>query len=207
MILLPQYRTSRRAAAATITVLEEISQGNATGTLPNLVFAGTPSNGEKLVALVCCGGAAPTTVPSGFSLIASHTATSDRAYLYEKTASSESGTYTWAAGTRCAVMMARLSQGALETSGTNSTASASSLIMPATGLAVPSNSYCVASWHTSTANNVSSVGNSFSIVIAASSFRSCIATRLYTTGGASEQVNGSAVSASAIGGILAVFKP
>lgn len=206
MILIPQYRTSRRAAGGDITVIEETSQGNGTGTLPNLVFAGTPTNGEKLVAIVCCASA-PSTVPSGFTLVASFTATADRAYVYEKVASSESGTYTWAAGSRCAVTMTRLSNGTYDTSGTNSGTAVASLIMPSAGIAVPANSYVLASWHTSTSANVTSVNNSFNITISSGSFRSCIATRKYTTGGSSEQVTGTTGGTPNIGGIMAVFKP
>lgn len=207
MILIPQYRTSRRAAGGDITVIEEISQGVATGAMPNLVFAGTPVNGEKLVAVVACASAAPSTVPSGFTLVASNTSTSDRVYVYEKVASSESGTYTWVTSSRSAVMMARLSNGTYDASGNNSVVAAASLIVPASGIAVPTNSYVVAGWHTSSSAHVNSVNNSFSIKISGTGWRSCIASRKYTTGGSSEQVTGTTGGTPNIGGLMAVFRP
>lgn len=205
MILIPQYRTSRRAAGGDITVIEEISQGNGTGTLPNLVFAGTPADGEILVAAVSCGSA-PTTVPSGFTQVAALATGTERAYVYVKTAASETGTYTWVVGSRSAVMMARLSNGVYNTSGTNSGTAVTSLIMPSSGLIVPANSYAVAVWKNSS-SYVPAVDNSFTIKISANAWRSCIASRKYTTGGASEQVTGSGSASANIGGIMAVFVP
>lgn len=208
MILIPQYRTSRRAAGADITVIEELGQGTSTGATLTFVFAGTPSDGNTLVAAVGCSAAAPTTVPSGFSLVASFTATTDRVYVYAKTAASESNSYAWLAGaSRFAVMMARLSGGTYDTSGTNSGTAVASLIVPASGIAVPDNSYVVAGWKSSNSAHVSSVDNSFAIKIAGSAYRSALASRKYTTGGSSEQVTGTTGGAPNIGAIMAVFKP
>lgn len=209
MILIPQYRTSRRAAGGgDITVIEEIGQQTSTGATLTFAFAGTPANGEKLVAVVCCVSAPPTTVPSGFSVVASHAATTERVYVYEKVAASESNSYAWlAGGSRYAVMMARLSSGTYDTSGANSGVAVSSLIVPAAGLAVPNNSYVVAGWRSSSSANVSSVNNSFMIEIATVGSRSCIATRKYTTGGASEQVTGTTGGSTNIGALMAVFSP
>lgn len=206
-IMIPQYRTARRAAAADITVIEELGQGTSTGSTLTFAFAGTPTNGEKLVAVAVNVTAAPSTVPSGFNLVASHTATADRVYVYEKVASSESNSYSWLGASRFAVMMARLSNGTYDTSGSNSAASVASLIVPAAGIAVPNNSYVVAGWRSSSSANVSSVNNSFAIKIATSASRSCIASRKYTTGGSSEQVTGTTGGAPNIGALMAVFKP
>lgn len=210
MILIPQYRTARRTAGAVadITVIEELGQSTSAGATLTFAFAGTPTNGEKLIAVFCCVTAAPTTVPSGFSLVASHTATADRVYVYEKVAASESNSYAWAAsGSRYAIMMACLSNGTYDTSGTNSGTAVASLIVPAAGIVVPANAYVVAGWRSSSSANVTSVNNSFSIKVATSSSRSAIASRKYTTGGSSEQVTGTASGTPNIGACIAVFRP
>lgn len=206
-ILIPQYRTSRRAAGGDITVIEETSQSTSTGATLTFAFAGTPSNGDKLVAVVAVTTAAPTTVPSGFSVVASHTATTERVYVYEKVASSESNSYAWVGSARCAIMMARLSNGTYDTSGTNSGSAVGSLIVPASGIVVPANAYVVAGWRSSSSANVTSVNNSFSIKVATSASRSAIASRKYTTGGSSEQVTGTASGTPNIGACIAVFRP
>lgn len=206
-ILIPQYRTSRRAAGGDITVIEELGQGTSTGATLTFAFAGVPANGEKLIAVAVNVSAAPSTVPSGFNLVASHTATADRVYVYEKVASSESNSYSWIGAARFAVMMARLSSGTYDTSGTNSGVAVASLIVPASGVAVPNNSYVVAGWRSSSSANVSSVNNSFTIKVATSASRSAIASRKYTTGGSSEQVTGTASGTPNIGACIAVFRP
>lgn len=208
MLIIPQFRAGRRAAVSDITVIEEQGQSTSVGAVLTFVFAGTPVDGEKIIGVIACVSAAPTTIPSGFSLVASHTATTERVYVYEKVAASESNSYAWqAGGSRYSVMMAHLSNGTYDTSGGNSGSAVSSLIVPASGIPVPNNSYAVAGWRSSSSANVSSVNNSFSVIVAAGFSRACIASRKYTTGGASEQVTGTAASATNIGALMAVFKP
>jgi len=141
-ILVPHYRTARRPAvsAVDVDVIEAIAGTNSTSV--TVTLGATPSNGERLVALVTQIGATPdiTTVPSGFTLqLASDVNRTVR--LYDKTASGEaSASYVWGGTSVLGVMMLRLTPCSLLPSPlANSATSVTSINLASANLNFPAN--------------------------------------------------------------------
>ena len=206
MILIPQYRTARRASASALNVnITEIVTATAVSTTATLSFAGTPADGERIVAFVVQAGATPdiTAVPSGFTLqVQSDVNRTVR--IYDKLASSETNSYTFTATSNLTVSLFRLSGGSLSASGTNNAASATTIALSSSGLLVPDNAVLIGGLSISGTGTPTN-SDSFTTIFHNTTTRGWAHYREYTTGGSGLNCTASWTNARNVDSCLGVY--
>lgn len=198
MILIPQYRTARRAAASgatPITINQQVT-GTTSAALTSVVA------GELLI--IVAAGTGAITTPSGFSVVAysQFTAGSSTSAIYSKTATGSEGTIAVTGATICAGY--RLSHGTAS-ANTNSVASGTSVVAGSAALDAPAGSVMFAAVGTSGNTSAHAASNSFSVVT--SGTRGSIAKREYASADTAENCTLSWTTARNGGSILALISP
>lgn len=210
MILLPQYRTSRRAAAAgDITVIQSVSGG--TGTNRSVTFSATPADGEVIVLVMTCFGGSITPPGAFTEAVTSQESSTDRvSRIFYRVASSESSaTYSVTNATNGGLMGYRLSACNLYSTGSNVTTSSTTHNISSANFVVPQNAFVVGAgvWSAALGSNVSA-NNSFGVDLTSNSLaRTGIVSRKYTTGGAAENCTLTVINAVSGRQCLGVFAP
>lgn len=202
-ILIPQYRTSRRASAVDPVALIE-SLGSAT--TDSMVFSGTPSDGELIVICACTlngGGATSFTWPAGFTeqIYTAVSSLRPLAIATKVAASEASATYavTNTVGSTRLLGYRLSGHGASPIGNVDEFANDSAnadVPAGATGISVSAGSLVIAAWnggggYTYTPDNSfggtvtggsGRIGSSYRIYSAADTGQNCTATRSASTG-------------------------
>lgn len=209
MILLPQYRTSRRsAAAADLTVLQTVfTGGTSAGTSATLTFT-SPSAGELMIAFLTTTSSSFTGVPSGWNLVHSKTHSTVSAWCYAKVAGvSEPTSHVWTVATSQAfgIWGARFSNGSVHSYGSNSGTTITSLAAASSGIDVPTNSFVGGVYNLSNTGAPEPDNGYSDSSLGISGDRAVY--RKYTSGGASENTTATWLNGRTVASLLVCIRP
>lgn len=208
MILIPQYRTSRRAAAAGDVDIVESKTYFTAATSQTISFTSTPTSGQVIVVLAANLNGTPyiNSLPSGFGLRldsnVNHTA-----QLYDYTCGgSESNSYTFSGTNNFTLHAFLLSGGSYLTGGTNNAAGVTSMALSSSALVVPSNGIAIGGLTlggTGTPTN----SDSFTTAGHGATTRGWSHYREFTSGNPSQNCTASWLNARSPDSVLGVYAP
>lgn len=208
MILIPQYRTARGAAAAADINIIETKLYNTAATSQTVTFTSTPTSGQVIVVYAAHVGGTPyiNSLPSGFALrLDSNVYQTAQLYDYV-CGGSEGNSYTFSGTGSFTIHAFLLSGGSYSTGGTNSGASVTSLALSSSGLVVPTNAIAIGGL---TLSNTGTPTNSdgFTTAFHTTATRAWTHYREFTTGSASQNCTASWANGRSPDSVLGVYAP
>lgn len=208
-ILIPQYRTSRRTAAAANINIVEVKNYFTAATSQTVVFTSTPTSGQQIVVFATNQGGTPfiNSLPSGFGFrLGSDVNQTARLYDYV-CGGSESNSYAFSGTGSFTLQAFLLSGGSYSTGGTNSNASINSgYTLASSGLLVPTNAIVIGGL-TLSGTGTPTNSDGFTVTSLSATTRGWSHYREYTTGGASENCTAAWTNLRSVDSVLGVYAP